>query len=209
MIQIVDCVQGSEEWLRARAGRPTASKFSALLSSGRGGAESKDRKSYLYKLAGEILTGEPMDTFSNAHMERGKKMEDDARRLYTLATNYEPQQVGFIVNGDKGCSPDSLIETDGALEIKTRLAHLQIEALLKDEFISEHKAQCQGVLWVAEREWIDLIAYWPKLPPLIKRAYRDDIYIASLSRAVRDFNEELHEVVAKIRNYGSPVAGAA
>jgi predicted nucleic acid-binding protein len=30
---------------------------------------------------GEILTGEPMESYSNAHMERGKAMEDEARSL--------------------------------------------------------------------------------------------------------------------------------
>ena len=34
------------------------------------------------KLAGEILTGEPMESFTNAHLERGKVMEPEARELY-------------------------------------------------------------------------------------------------------------------------------
>lgn len=202
MMQIIDCEQGTEEWFRARAGMPTASEFATVMASGRGGGDSKSRRTYMLKLAGEILTSEPMENYSNAHMERGKQMEAEARDYYAFTKGVEPQQVGFIVNGPKGCSPDSLIGDAGMLEIKTKLPHLMIETILKDEFPAEHKAQCQGALWVAEREWIDIIVYWPRLPLFVKRAYRDEPYIANLSAAVDDFNEELFALVEKIRGYG-------
>jgi hypothetical protein len=35
-------------------------------------AESKTRATYMRKLIGEIITGEPSEGFTNAHMERGK-----------------------------------------------------------------------------------------------------------------------------------------
>lgn len=210
MMQIIDCEQGSEAWFRARAGMPTASEFATLLAKGRGESESKTRRTYMLRLAGEILTGEPMESYTNAHMERGKVMEDEARQLYAFLTDAQCERVGFIINGPKGCSPDSLIGNDGMLEIKTKLPHLLIDALLKDVFLPEHKAQCQGALWVAEREWIDLAVYWPRLPLLVKRAYRDEPYIKSLSAEVDNFNTELQETVAKIRAYGSaPIKEAA
>jgi len=204
MMQIIDVEQGSPEWFSARMGIPTASEFSTVMAKGRGGEDSKTRKTYMLKLAGEIITGEPMETFTNVHMERGKAMEDEARDLYCFMGDADAMRVGFIRNGDKGCSPDSLIGEDGALEIKTKLPHLLIELLLKDEFPPEHKAQCQGVLWVAEREWIDIGIYWPKLPLFVKRAYRDDGYIANMAGAVSLFNEELAATVEQIRRFGDP-----
>jgi hypothetical protein len=209
MMQIIDVEQGSPEWFAARMGIPTASEFSTVMAKGRGGEDSKTRKTYMLKLAGEIITGEPMDAFTNIHMERGKIMEDEARDLYCFMADAEAQRVGFIRNGDKGCSPDSLIGDKGAIEIKTKLPHLLIELLLKDEFPPEHKAQCQGVLWVAEREWIDIGIYWPKLPLFVKRAYRDDGYIANMAGAVSLFNEELAATVEQIRRFGSPQIGVA
>lgn len=202
MIEIHDCEQGTPEWRKVRAGVPTASEFSTVMASGRDGGDSKTRRTYMLKLAGEILTGEPAESFSNAHTDRGHEQEPGARDLYALLKDVEPIRVGFIRNGRKGCSPDSLIGEEGALEIKTKLPHLHIDALLKDKFLAEHVAQCQGVLWVSEREWIDLTVYCPKLPPLIKRAYRDEAYIAKLAASVDQFNEELDELVEKIRAYG-------
>lgn len=207
-VERFDCDQGSEEWFRLRAGLPTASEFHTVLAKGKSGGESLTRRKYLLSLAGELLTGEPMESYSNAHMERGKLMEEEARDAYCFMKDAEPERVGFIRNGQKGCSPDSLIGSDGMLEIKTKKPDLLIDALLKDEFLPEHKAQCQGALWVAEREWIDLAVYWPRLPLLVKRAYREPDYIAKLSAAVDAFNSELAETVERVRAYaGAPGAG--
>ena len=197
MMQIHEMEQGTPEWFAVRMGLPTASQFATIMAKGRSGGDSKTRQTYLYKLAGEILTGDPMDSFSNHHMERGHEMEPEARSYYAFMHDVEPQQVGFITNGPKGCSPDSLVGNDGMLEIKTKLPHLMLAVLEADQFPAEHRAQCQGQLWVAEREWIDLTCYWPKMLPFIKRAYRDDAYIAEISAAVDQFNDELATLVAK------------
>lgn len=202
-IQIFNCDQGTEEWHLARAGIPTASMFATVMASGRGGGPSLTRAKYMRQLAGEIITGKPMESYSNAHMERGHEMEPEARELYAFATDTAPEQVGFIRNGPKGCSPDSLIGANGMLEIKTKLPDLVIECWERDDFPPEHKAQCQGALWVAEREWIDIIIYWPAMPAFIKRAHRDKPYIAEMSKAVDQFNDELAAMVERVRAYGS------
>jgi hypothetical protein len=74
--------------------------------------------------------------------------------------------------------------------------------LLSGGLPPEHKAQCQGVLWVAEREWIDFVSYWPGLPMFIVREHRDEEYIAKLSDAVDQFNDELARMVDRIRALG-------
>lgn len=202
-MQIFECDQGSAEWHTIRAGIPTASEFATVLASGKDGGPSRTRRTYMRKLAGEILTGEPAENYSNGYMERGHAMEAEARDLYEFAHEADLTRAGFIRNGDTGCSPDSLVGSAGIVEIKTRCAHLMIETLEADRFPAEHVAQCQGALWVAEREWIDLVCYWPRLPLFVKRAYRDEAYIANLASAVDRFNEELANLVERIRRYGS------
>lgn len=205
-VQIITCDQGSPEWLAARVGIPTASEFSTVMAKG----EGKTRKAYMLKLAGEILTGEPMESYSNGHMERGKIMEDEARDLYSFIKDVEPVRVGFIRNGDKGCSPDSLIGERKGLEIKTALPHIQIDRLMRNELPSEHRAQVQGSLWVAERDTWDFVSYWPKLPLFVKPVHRDETYIANLAGEVARFNDELQKVVEQIRQYGKqPIEAAA
>jgi YqaJ-like recombinase protein len=203
MLKIIDVEQGSPEWFAARAGIPTASEFHTVMAVGPKGGKSATRVDYLNKLAGEILTGEPMVNYVSPDMERGKIMESEARDLYAFMHGIEPQRVGFIRNGDKGASPDSLLGADGGLEIKSAAAHVQIKRLLADDLPSEHKAQVQGSLWVAEREWWDFVCYCPKLPLFVKRVYRDEEYIKSIALAVDAFNVELRQTVEFIRRYGT------
>jgi len=198
-IQIFEMEQGSDAWKLARLGIPTASEFQTIIAKGRGGGESKGRKTYLYKLAGECLTGEPGYSYTNDHMERGKQMEDEARELYSFAREQECQRVGFIRNANKGCSPDSLIGHDGGLEIKTKLPHLQLEVLDYGEVPSEHVAQLQGFLLVTGRQWIDFVSYWPGLKLFVKRVQRDEHYIATLKVAIDEFNEELNALVERFK----------
>lgn len=201
--EIIVCEQNSPQWLEARRGIPTASMFATVMAKGVGGkGPSLTRATYMRKLAGEIITGEPMENFSNAHMERGHAMEGEARDFYSFITDAEPQLVGFIRNGNVGGSPDSLIGASGLLEIKTALPHILIAYIEADKFPVEHMAQCQGNLWVSEREWLDLSVYWPKMPPFIKRIYRDEEYIATLKSEVARFNDELASLVQRVRWYG-------
>lgn len=204
-VEIIDCPQGSIEWFAARIGLPTASEFSTIMAKGRDGGPSLTRKKYLHQLAAEIITGEPSESFSNPYMERGKAQEAEARRLYAFMRDADPQLVGFIRNGQKGASPDALLGNDGGLEIKTRAPHLQVELLLQDRLPPEHRAQVQGNIWIAEREWWDVAVYSPGLPLFVCREYRDDDYIANLSGAVSRFNEELAEIVDRVRRYGTPL----
>lgn len=199
MIEVFDCEQGSPAWYVCRLGLPTASEFKTVLAQGRGGAESETRRTYLYKLVGEILTGEPMWNYTNEHFERGKQMEEEARDLYTFLTDAELTRVGFIKNHGAGCSPDSLIGKNGMLEVKTKLAHLQVEALLDGVLPPEHKAQVQGQLWIAEREWVDFVSYWPKLPLLKVRVHRDEPYIERLAKEVERFKDELQTLLARVQ----------
>ena len=199
MIIYRDIEQGTDEWLQIRAGIPTASMYATVMASGKGKAESKTRRTYMLKLAGERLTGEPMDNYSNANMQRGHEHEPLARDAYAFLTDTQPEQVGFIRSGDTGASPDALIGSDGLLEIKSKMAHLHLDVLLRDEIPSEHVLQIQGQLWVAEREWCDFVCYCPKLQLFVKRTHRDETVIQAIAAAVYQFNSELAEIVLRFQ----------
>jgi hypothetical protein len=195
MMQVFTCDQGTEEWFAARMGIPTASQFATVMAKG----EGKTRTTYLHKLAGEILTGEPMESFSNAHTDRGHEMEPAARALYAMMMDTDPELVGFVRTGRAGASPDALVGDRGLLEIKTKLPHLQIELLMSGKMPAAHRKQVQGQLWIAERDWCDFVSYWPGLPLFVVREHRDEKMIAEISDAVDRFNEDLDAVVARVQ----------
>jgi hypothetical protein len=202
-LQIFDCDQGSPDWYACRLAIPTASQFATVMARGKDGGASATRKTYLYKLAGEKITGEPMESYSNDFMSRGKEQEAEARERYAFERDCEPQLVGFIRRGDMGCSPDALINDDGGLETKTKGAHLLIEALLRDDMPPEHKAQVQGSLLVTGREWWDLGIYCRKLPLVVHRVTPERPYLDNLQGEIDRFNDELAELVLRVKRYGA------
>ena len=198
---IYDCEQGTPEWFQCRMAVPTASELDAVCAKPAKGGVSKTRQTYMRKLAGEVITGEPMESFTNHHMERGKVMEEEARDHYAFEMGVELQQVGFIKIDDIfGASPDSLVGDDGMVEVKTKLPHLQIEVLLKNEIPSTHMKQLLGQLWAADREWVKFVSYWPHMPTFIKRLYRKEVQseINDIEKNVLQFNAELNTLVTMI-----------
>lgn len=196
-IELFDFPQKSPEWYAARAGIPTASMFATVMAAG----EGKVRGSYMRKLAGEIITGIPMENYSNDDMERGVAQEPEIRSRYCFMHDADITPVGFIRNGSKGCSPDGLIGNDGMVEFKSAAPHVMIEILMDGVVPKRHLPQCQGGLWVAERTWVDLvIGSSPSLPLFVHRLFREETHIRKIAGAVADFNIELRKMVEKIRS---------
>lgn len=196
----VDIEQGSQEWLLARVGIPTASKFDSIITTK--GEPSKEFQKYLYQLAGERVTGIPSESFSNGWTERGSKFEDEARNHYSLFRDVEIQQVGICyLNEDKkiGCSPDGLIGEDGGLELKCPAIHTHVEYLIQNKVPTKYFTQVQGNLYVTGRKWWDFVSFYPGIKPLVIRCERDEAFIAKLDAALRDFCKQLEELVLKIQ----------
>ena len=194
-LEIFNVEQGTDEWLRLRLGLPTASEFSSILAQGKG----LTRASYLRRLAGELICGEPEETFKSPAMGRGNAMESQARAAYALMTDSEPELVGFVKNHGAGYSPDSFIGSDGQLEIKTNRPSVLIDILDRVTIPPEHVPQVQGGLWITERDWCDVVCFWPGMPMFICRAYRDYAKIGEIAREVARFREELDAMVARIK----------
>lgn len=196
--------QGGEAWFKLRLGMPTASVFAAIMADGEG------RKSLLYKLAGEVLVGEPMESFSNKYMERGKEMEPEARQHYAFTRDVELEQVGFVRRTlprgkHVGCSPDSKIAGKPAgLELKTMSPHLMVELIERGSPLpGEHRAQVQGTLWVTGWEWVDLMVFYRGMPSSPSwKVVRDEHYIARLAEAVERFQWDLDKLVERVRDQG-------
>ncbi|MCD6009262.1 lambda exonuclease family protein [Halomonas sp. IOP_31] len=200
-MQILTLEQGTPEWHAARLGIVTMSELKTLLVKGKGpGGFGAGAMSYMHQLIGERITGEPSDAFQgNVHTQRGHELEPVARELYYEAAGLpQLEQVGIILNHGVGYSPDCLVDSNGLVEIKTKLPKYQIELLLADELPQEHVAQCQGGLWVSEREWIDFVSYWPGMPLFVKRVYRDEALIRTIAERVEAFYEELERRMAMV-----------
>lgn len=202
-MRIHNCEQCSEEWYALRAGKPTASEFSRLITSK--GEPSKSLNGYAMELAGELYAGRPLDSWmGNKYTERGKEIEEEARLAYEMRYSVDVQQVGFVTDdaGTFGASPDGLVGRDGAVEFKC-LPKKHIECLLyyrkhgrcPPDFVQ----QTQGEIFVCEREWVDLVFYQPGLPMLVLRQHRDENLIESLTKHLALCLTERDRVLEELR----------
>jgi hypothetical protein len=67
---------------------------------------------------------------------------------------------------------------------------------------AEYYPQAQGQLWVSERQWVDVLAYHPELPPALIRVQRDDDFIALLRELVEAFSFDLEAKSKVLRDRG-------
>jgi hypothetical protein len=197
---ITEIEQGSPEWHALRLGIVTCSNLDALLVSGKGEAGfGAAAFSYMDQLIGERITGEAAEPpLQSRAIERGHELEPVARGLYEAREQVTTNPAAIILNHGIGYSPDGLVADHGLIEIKTKLPKYQVGVILGGEIPKEHVAQCQGGLWVSEREWIDFICYWPGMPLFIRRAVRDEPTIRKLAERVATFHEILDERMNRV-----------
>jgi len=204
-VRIVNCIQGSAEWLQARQGKPTASKFSALVTPTGASVKGKTRQTYMLELLAERLTGKTQETRVTDAMVRGSMLEPRARAWYELETGAEVTQVGFVLaDGERwGASPDGLVQK-GGIEIKclNRAAHLRV--VLFGEIPEEYVAQVQGNMWVTGRYQWDYVAYTDEdgIPSGIVPVKADEKYWQALDAALPKFCDELDELEERARKLG-------
>ena len=164
-----DVKQGEPEWFMIRAGKPTSSMFSSIITSK--GKPSDGLKDYANTLATEKHLGGPIeDGFNgNRFTQRGQDMEDVSRADYEMSYQARVQEVGFITDDLMrwGASTDGFVGDDGLVEFKNLIATRMMKLLVymarnKGMIPTSYIPQVQGELFVTEREWCDIVFYHPQ-----------------------------------------------
>lgn len=138
-MQVIDVEQRSDEWLELRKGKIAGTTLGEIYSK-RGG-----RKLGFYQVIAERLS---LDPDEENRMDRGIRLEEEARELFESKTKKKVIEVGLCVSDLNPAiinSPDGLIKNRGkfteAVEIKclSPARHLQavIENKVPDEFESQ------------------------------------------------------------------------
>lgn len=216
-----DCQQGTDQWFRLRAGIPTASQYSRIVSPTELRA-SKSQTGYIAELLAESEAGtvdffEPKERwwalaremgFSN-WMDRGLALEEEARSLYAMMRDVDVQQPGFITtdDGKTGCSPDGWIpegdpDGPGGLEMKARKPSKHIQILFEDDDIAT-ATQVQGSMLITGAEWWDTFAFCPGYGPVLVREYRNEEIIGLLRVELGKFLERLETMRERLRSLKS------
>lgn len=174
-----DLIQGSDEWLQARAGVLTASIVGQLITPSKVQVSKSDTaRAVMDTLLAERITGTVEPLFVTSDMQRGQDEEPFARDLYVEHTGQSVDETGFMVrtiNGHSlGYSPDGLVGDDGLIEIKSRRHKKHLRTILTDTVPTENYAQLQCGLLVSGRAWIDYVSFSAGMPLYIKRVTADE-----------------------------------
>lgn len=251
--KFIECEQGTERWLAARAGLCTASRFADAISTvgglteqqqkfvdailkngmsekaaadhagykavpratgiakalrGEDPAEASDiAKRYAADTAIERISGKPFGEPAKTWLlERGHKMEREARMVYEERTKSFVTEAGLCVLDDApfAYSTDGLVDDDGLIEVKAPIAGDKIIGMWTDGDVSEYEPQCQGGLWITNRKWCDLLMYCPDLGAcgkdlFVKRIFRDEEFIDDMVRHLARFQAMVSSYEAVLR----------
>lgn len=198
--------QGTEEWLRARCGKVTASRISDMMAKTKTGWGAS-RRNYAAELVTERLTGEPAPSYTSPAMQYGIECEPEARAAYSFLRNVDVEEVGFIEHPTvvmAGASPDGVVvQGNGLVEIKCPNTAQHIDTLLRETIDGDYVQQMQFQMACTRADWCDFVSYDRRLPgPMqlwIKRVHRNDAEIERIEKEVRIFLAEIDETVATLR----------
>lgn len=196
-MKVLNHPQGSEDWLRARCGVITASRFAdarkkLTRASGdrKAGDAHSDAIKYAWLIAVETIAREPLDdTYVTYAMQRGRELEPRARAVYEARTGAWVEEVSLVLTDDErfGYSADGFRDDDGLVEIKCPMACDKLGQVWAnpEEAHLEYIDQINGGLWITGRKYCDLIVYCPWLAPVgkdlfVKRIQRDEAAIEAL-----------------------------
>lgn len=204
-MRLIDCNQGSVEWLLARRGIATASRAADVIATLKSGAPAKARQDYAIELAFERTSRMVIDRPLTPAMLRGSDLEPQAREAYEVATGAMVDTLGLVLHDEleAGASPDGLVGADGLIEIKCPFSMEKVARIWATGDVSEYVAQVQWQLWILERAWCDVVVYDPRLADarmdtFVQRVERDDAFIARLEAEVPAFLAEVHEITQQM-----------
>lgn len=203
-----DCEQGSDEWLQLRLGIPTASEFDRIITPAKLQYAAGAAKYMHLKLA-EWMYGAPLEAFVSPWMERGKELEAEAVCYYELERGVDTEAVGLLTTDDGmiGASPDRLVGAEGLLEMKCPALETHVGYMLDPaSLVAEYQLQVEGQMWVADRDWCDVMSYYPGFPAVIERRFQREkvqealaLHIPAFVQTMLDCRRKLTEAYGELR----------
>ena len=206
-----ELIQGSDEWFSARRGKITASRLGDLMKKTKYG-ESTYKTRLRTELAIERITGKSASSVvMNQAMHDGIEREPEARQLFEAVTGKEVALCGSfdhpsIVN--TSASPDGLLRGENAiLEIKCPTAVTHVKNVMADGMDRRYLYQVAWQMACTESTHGYFASYHPDFPPELRlkvvRVERDDDLILDISKAVRQFDIEVEDLINNIKKGGN------
>ena len=197
--------QRSEEWLKKRLGRPTASQFHRIIQPGRA-IKSASYEGYMSELIAERIFGRSMekDISERTAVRWGVEHEDEAAEA--LQERIGPLVPGGWMTDDAlgwdgkpgryGCSPDRLLVKGNSMELVEIKCPYEIPKHVCNLLFgpgNDYRAQVQGQLLISGYSHVHFWSYHPDCPPAYYRTEVDEPFQRALGNLLERFCAELEE----------------
>ncbi len=154
-MRIVECEQGSSEWLELRRGVITGTRIEQAF---------KNSDALRNKLIAEKMATFLEPQGSSKDIDRGHALEPMAKKEYEKQTGRVVEEVGFILHPDRddvGLSPDGIINNGAmAIEVKSPNSQTHVEYMRSKTVPKKYLFQHFGYfLNIPELESIDFVSY--------------------------------------------------
>lgn len=159
-------LQGGADWLQARIGCLTASRFADAIDTLKSGKPSKSCTDYMMELVAERMIGNAMPHYVTPAMQWGIENEPGARLAYERATGTQTQPASFVLHPiipRCGASPDGFVGDAGLVEFKCPNTTTFLKWVLSGVVPAEHKPQMLLQLACTGRQWCDFVAFDPRI----------------------------------------------
>jgi predicted phage-related endonuclease len=198
--------QGTNDWLRERAGVLTASRIAAALSFLRNGKESEDRKKLKIALVSERMTGLNTENYVSPAMMFGLENEAAAKERFEEISGELITECGFALHDEihhLGASPDALVGNDAVLEVKVPTSATFIEWKASGVVPPQHMPQMLCQLAVTKRRFAYFFAFDPRVQyrehqHFLRRFEPSEADISAVEEAARMFLREVDELFDRI-----------
>lgn len=169
-------LEGDElaNWLRARAGKLTASRMRDAMDFLKNGQPSAKRSQLMRELLAERLTGDSVRHFVTDAMQWGLEKEAEAKEAYEAETGILIAEAGFYDHpriDNLGATPDGLLPGGGLIETKAPTTPVFVEWVMAGVVPEEHKPQMVVQCACTGRAWCDFVAYDPRIRDIRKRLF--------------------------------------
>jgi putative phage-type endonuclease len=154
-------------WLVARQGCLTASRMADATAKLKNGKSAAVREQLMRDIISERLTGQMTSHFTNAAMQWGVDTQPLAAESYQIETGnvlgpevlYPHPRIKFFA-----ATPDATVGDEGLVEIKCPTSSTFVSWLLEGGIPEQHVPQMLAQIACTGRQWVDFVAFDPRMP---------------------------------------------
>lgn len=202
----VEAIAGTPNWYAARRGLLTASRIADALAVLKNGKPSESRRKLMFDLLAERVTGIAVDHYVTPAMQWGVDNQPHAIAAYEAETGELVGPELFVLHPTidwAGATPDGLVGSDGLIEVKCPTTPKHLTWVMAGEVPEEHQPQMIFQLACTRRQWVDFVAYDPRVAGkaqlFIRRFEPPKSEIERIEEGARRFLAELAAMSEQLR----------